>query len=135
MQAFSFIISVCKNKKNHPETNGCNSDDKRCCCALCGVINCWLSACCVDCSRLCRTVLQRVPVAPNEEQKVPCRVGAQTQARRDPQLMKEKSQSRGIKRHADDKANEITRTEIHAGSQHQRQTTHTYSFQSVGLGV
>lgn len=55
--------------------------------------------------------------------------GEQTAARTDPQLMKEKSLSRGIKRHADDKANEITRAE----KTHTH--THIYSLQSVDPGV
>lgn len=54
--------------------------------------------------------------------------GGQTEARTDPQLMKEKSQSRGIKRLADDKANEITQTEKHARSQHRTTHTHTHTF-------
>lgn len=51
--------------------------------------------------------------------------GGQTEARTDPQLMKEKSQSWRIKRHADDKANEITRTEKQALSIGDGQHTHT----------
>lgn len=53
--------------------------------------------------------------------------GGQTVARTDPRLMKEKSRSRGIKRHADDKANEITRAE--------KTHTDTYSPQSADPGV
>lgn len=68
MQALerSLVLSSVQTKiKNQPESKGVR---------ICAVVSC-VGSLFPGCALAAGTVLQRVPVAPNEEQKVPFRVG------------------------------------------------------------